>query len=125
MPLTAPDFDTRTFDQLVEAARARISSYTPEWTDFNHSDPGMAIVDLFAWFTELRPGSPTMSAIVMALFRFRSLKVNDGLTGTETPLFPQKCMPLIFVPRKRCYQVLYALPERGGSLHLASRRLVA
>ncbi len=53
MPLEAPDLDTRTFDQLVEAARARISSYTPEWTDFNHSDPGMALVDLFAWFTEL------------------------------------------------------------------------
>ena len=52
MPLTAPNLDSRTFDDLVAEAKARIPRYTPEWTDFNESDPGMALVQLQAWLTE-------------------------------------------------------------------------
>lgn len=53
MPLQAPDLDVRTFEDLVREARLRIPRYAPEWTDLNDSDPGIAIVQLFAWFTEL------------------------------------------------------------------------
>lgn len=52
MPLQAPPIDERTFEDLLREARLRIPRYCPEWTDFNDSDPGMAIVQLFAWFTE-------------------------------------------------------------------------
>ena len=43
MPLQAPELDTRTFDELVKAARLRIPRYTPEWTDFNESVNLMAV----------------------------------------------------------------------------------
>lgn len=52
MPLTAPLLDTRRFDDLVREARERIPRYTPEWTNFNDSDPGMTLVQLHAWMTE-------------------------------------------------------------------------
>lgn len=52
MPLPAPNLDNRTFDDLVREARARIPRYTPEWTNFNDSDPGMTLVKLHAWLTE-------------------------------------------------------------------------
>lgn len=52
MPLIAPDLDDRTFEELVEQLRLRIPRYTPEWTDFNDSDPGMTLVQLFAWLSE-------------------------------------------------------------------------
>jgi predicted phage baseplate assembly protein len=45
--------DDRDFDQLVDEARRRISQYSPEWTDLNDSDPGMALVKLFAYMTDL------------------------------------------------------------------------
>lgn len=45
--------DTRDFEALLRQARLRIPRYTPEWTDFNDSDPGMALVQLFAWLTEM------------------------------------------------------------------------
>jgi predicted phage baseplate assembly protein len=51
MPLEAPNLDTRTHDELVEALRLRIPRYVPEWTDFNESDPGMTLVELFAWLS--------------------------------------------------------------------------
>jgi predicted phage baseplate assembly protein len=53
VPLEPPHLDTHTFDQLVDLARRRIPRYTPEWTDFNASDPGATLIDLFAWLTEL------------------------------------------------------------------------
>src|SRR4051812_34483891 len=52
MPLSAPNLDARTFEDLVAEAKARIPRYTPEWTDFNESDPGIVLVQLHAWLTE-------------------------------------------------------------------------
>ena len=40
VPLEAPNLDTRTFAELVRMAQSRVPRYTPEWTDFNESDPG-------------------------------------------------------------------------------------
>jgi predicted phage baseplate assembly protein len=53
MPLEPPNLDPRTFEDLLREARLRIPRYTSEWTDFNDSDPGMALVQLFAWLTEM------------------------------------------------------------------------
>ena len=55
MPLAShfPVLDNRTFEDLVAEAKARIPRYTPEWTDYNPGDPGIALVELFAWMTEL------------------------------------------------------------------------
>ena len=56
MPLASalPKIDDRTFDDIVAEARARIPRYTPEWTDLNESDPGIALVELLAWLTEMQ-----------------------------------------------------------------------
>jgi predicted phage baseplate assembly protein len=53
MPLPTPRLDDRTFDDLVEEARARIPLYTPEWTDHNLSDPGITLIELFAFMTDV------------------------------------------------------------------------
>jgi predicted phage baseplate assembly protein len=53
MPLEAPKLDDRTFDQIKTELRARIARYTPEWTDFNESDPGITLIELFAWLSEM------------------------------------------------------------------------
>src|SRR5262245_21422293 len=45
--------DDRTYDDLVAAALTRIPRYTPDWTDFNVSDPGITLIHLHAWLTEL------------------------------------------------------------------------
>lgn len=52
MALVPPNLDDRTFDDLFAEARARIPRYTPEWTNFNESDPGTTLLQLFAWMTE-------------------------------------------------------------------------
>ena len=52
MTMPPPKLDDRDFRSLVEEARARIPTYTGDWTNFNDSDPGMTLVQLHAWLTE-------------------------------------------------------------------------
>ena len=52
MPLIAPNLDIRSFDQLVREAQLRVQRYSKQYTDFNESDPGMTLIQMFAWFTE-------------------------------------------------------------------------
>jgi predicted phage baseplate assembly protein len=41
------------FQELVSEARTRIVRYAPEWTEHNVSDPGITLIELYAWLTEL------------------------------------------------------------------------
>lgn len=53
MPLEEPKLDDRNFEQLLQALRLRIPRYSKEWTNFNDSDPGITLLQLFAWLSEL------------------------------------------------------------------------
>src|SRR5512145_3569288 len=54
MTLPAPNLDDLRFQSdLVDEARKRIINYCPEWTEYNVSDPGITLIELFAWMTEL------------------------------------------------------------------------
>lgn len=52
MPLPAPPIDNRRYQDLFDELVQRIPVHTPEWTNFNASDPGITIVQLFAHVTE-------------------------------------------------------------------------
>lgn len=53
MPLTLPNLDDRRYADLVEEARTLIPGYAPEWTNHNPSDPGITLIELFAWLSEM------------------------------------------------------------------------
>jgi len=53
MTLPAPILDDRSFQDIVDECKRMIPRYTPEWTDHNVSDPGVTLIELFAWMTEL------------------------------------------------------------------------
>ncbi len=52
MALISPILDNRTYEQLREELVRRIPVYAPEWTDHNESDPGIALLELFAYLGE-------------------------------------------------------------------------
>jgi predicted phage baseplate assembly protein len=52
MPLPLPNLDTRRWADLVEEGRALIPRYAPSWTDHNVHDPGITLIELFAWYAE-------------------------------------------------------------------------
>jgi hypothetical protein len=53
MPLTLPALDDRAFADLVAEALTRIPALAPDWTNFNASDPGITLIELFAWLTDV------------------------------------------------------------------------
>jgi predicted phage baseplate assembly protein len=52
VPVPAPILDDRSYQQLRDELVRRIPIYAPEWTDINPSDPGIALVELFAFLGE-------------------------------------------------------------------------
>ncbi len=52
MPLTVPSLDNRRYPELRDEALARISVYTPEWTNYQRSDPGVTIIEVMAFMVE-------------------------------------------------------------------------
>jgi predicted phage baseplate assembly protein len=52
MPIEAPQLDDLRFDRTVEELVRRIPTYAPEWTDHNASDPGISLIQLFAYLAE-------------------------------------------------------------------------
>ena len=52
MPFPVPNLDNRTFQGIVDELKQRIPLYCPEWTDHNVSDPGVTLIELFAYVVE-------------------------------------------------------------------------
>jgi hypothetical protein len=52
MPLITPVLDDRSFEDLFAELRARIPVYNPSWTDHHDSDPGITLLQLFAYLGE-------------------------------------------------------------------------
>ena len=52
MALPVPNLDDRRFQDLVDDAKRLVAQKCPEWTDHNVSDPGVTLIELFAWMTD-------------------------------------------------------------------------
>jgi predicted phage baseplate assembly protein len=53
MALDTPRLDDRSFQDLVDDAKRFVQERCPEWTDHNVSDPGVTLIETFAWMTDL------------------------------------------------------------------------
>ena len=52
MPLPPPEIDTRTWRELMDEALRRNAVHTPEWTNLSDADPGVTLLQLFAFMSE-------------------------------------------------------------------------
>jgi predicted phage baseplate assembly protein len=52
MPLPVPNLDDRRFQDLVDDAKRLVMLRCPEWTDHNVSDPGVTLIETFAFMTD-------------------------------------------------------------------------
>ena len=51
--LKVPQLDQVTYEQIKQRAVSRIPALTAEWTDFNSHDPGITVLELYAWLTDM------------------------------------------------------------------------
>src|SRR5437867_10047447 len=52
MVLPVPNLDDRRFQDLVDEAKRRVQRNCPEWTDHNVSDPGVTLIETFAFMVD-------------------------------------------------------------------------
>jgi predicted phage baseplate assembly protein len=52
MALPTPNLDDRRFQDLVDDAKRLVQQRCPEWTDHNVSDPGVTLIEAFAYMTD-------------------------------------------------------------------------
>ncbi|MFI6294781.1 putative baseplate assembly protein [Nonomuraea sp. NPDC050790] len=52
MTLPAPNLDDRRFQDLVDEAKRLVQERCPEWTDHNVSDPGITLIETFAFMVD-------------------------------------------------------------------------
>jgi len=90
------NLDDRTFDDIVEEAIRLIPRYCPEWTNHNTSDPGITLVELFAWMTE------------MTLYRLNKVPEKTYLSLLEL-------MGLSLVPPQSARAIIRFFPVEGYS----------
>lgn len=137
MPIPVPSLDDRKFQQLVDEAKRRIPRYSPSWTDHNVSDPGITLIELFAWMTEqhifrlnqvpdknlltflnligmsLEPAKPAKGDVTFTLGAAPTPErrvIIPGLDGggNRTYRRPEKPSPLLPTSRSRCFHRLFA-----------------
>ena len=48
-----PNLDDRRFQDIVDEAKRLVRQYCPEWTNLEPSDPGMTLIEVFAWMSEM------------------------------------------------------------------------
>lgn len=53
MSLPIPNLDDRRFQDLVDDAKRLVQQHCPEWTDHNVSDPGVTLIETFAFMVDL------------------------------------------------------------------------
>ena len=52
MAIAAPNLDDRRFQDLVDDAKRMVMDRCPAWTDHNVSDPGVTLIETFAYVTD-------------------------------------------------------------------------
>lgn len=51
--LKVPQLDDISYEQMMQRAISRIPAMTDEWTDFNSHDPGITVLQMYAWLTDM------------------------------------------------------------------------
>src|SRR5438132_12841556 len=52
MALPVPSLDDRRFQDLVDDAKRMVQQRCPEWSDHNVSDPGVTLIETFAFMVD-------------------------------------------------------------------------
>lgn len=106
MSLPVPNLDDRNWRQLVEESIRLIPRYTPEWTNHNPSDPGITLLELYAWMTE------------MTLYRLNKVPEKNFLTFLDL-------IGVRLLPPEPAKVVLQVEPAEGVDLALPKGTQVA
>ena len=118
MTLRTPILDDRSYAQLRDELAARIPVYAPEWTDHQPSDPGITLIELFAFLGENLlyrfnqiPDATRLAFLDLLQIPLRPATAATGLVafGTERNDGPEVDLHLALPVGKLGFQTLVVL----------------
>lgn len=118
MPLPNPILDDRSYQQLRDELVRRIPVYTPEWTDHNASDPGITLIELFAFLGE------------NLLFRFNQIPESTKLAFLRLlqiplrPASPARALVTMTTDQSKGVLVPLQIEVKAGNLSFATQNEV-
>lgn len=108
MPLLTPILDDRSYQQLRDELVRRIPVYAPEWTDYNASDPGVTLIELFAFLAEnlLFRFNQIPDATKLAFLKLLQIGLRPATTASAFVQMTPTAVPATAVPPDRPGRVL-------------------
>jgi predicted phage baseplate assembly protein len=103
MTLPLPQLDTRTYDSLVSDALTLLPRYAPDWTDHNTHDPGITLIELFAWLAEmdLYRLDRVTEASTRAFLRLLGIEPKPAQVAETVFVLARKAIgPALFIPAR-------------------------
>jgi hypothetical protein len=102
MPLRSPILDDRSYAQLRDELIARIPVFAPEWTDHHPSDPGITLIELFAFLGEnlLFRFNQIPDATKLAFLDLLDIPVRSAVPATGTVTFTTTAPGGVLVPEE-------------------------
>ncbi len=97
--------DDERFSEITERAKARIAEICPAWTDYNDHDPGITMLELFAWLKEMQQFHMDQIGRLHIRSYLKLLGVTPrGKQPAEAVVRVEEYKGSLFFPRKsRCF----------------------
>lgn len=120
--LIPEQLDNQSFDEIIQQAQKQISLLTSEWTNYNPSDPGMMLLELFSWYKEVQQYH------LDALSKEHELAYLKLLGASPRPMQPAKAMLALTgeeaIPEKSVFLAEEIPFETTRSLAVSSARIM-
>ena len=87
--LQAPDVDDRRFKDLMRAAEQYVRENCPDWTDFGPGDPGVTLIEVFAFIAEtvIWRANKLPARAYIEFLRMAGITLTPPVAATATLLF--------------------------------------
>jgi hypothetical protein len=148
--LPEPAIDTRTYRDILADALARVPLHTPEWNNLGPSDPGVTLLQLFAFVAEsaiyranriptrnrqkflrnlgigLQPAQPALGLVSFAMQQALRASLDDGteLTAGSVPFRVQVGLEVLPI-ESRMYSKQQVSDEQRAEIQAQYNRLYA
>lgn len=86
------NLDDEEFENIVEEARNKVMEIYPEWTDFNYHDPGITLIELFAWIKENQQYYLNQTGLEMKLKFLKLLGIRPEQAKPASAVLAFKCL---------------------------------
>jgi hypothetical protein len=127
MPIQLPVIDDRRYQDLIDEVLARIPAHTPEWSQPRVGDPGVTLVELFAWLADtvlyranliperqrlaflslvgrqLRPAVSSRGIVALSTESAAAIEVKRGSTLDGPPAFQTEDTLTVLPVQGRCF----------------------